>query len=109
MKSLILFRSDINENRFGRKIYTNYLLKNCTEEVLGEIVDIDSWYEDGHKTYTPVYEINYNGNKIKIKSDEYTNVDNYEIGRFDDLLINPLNPNEYIYIQTKIQLNWYIL
>lgn len=81
----------------GRRIYNSYLVKNCTKEVIGEIVDIDSIYDEAHRTYTPVYEINYNGNKIRIKSDEYSNVDRYEIGRFDDLLINPSNPNEFIF------------
>lgn len=83
----------------GRRIYNNYLVKNCTKEVLGEIVSIDSFYDEGHRLYTPVYEINHNGNKIRIKSDEYSNVDRYEIGRFDDLLINPSNPNEFIFPQ----------
>ena len=44
----------------GRRIYNNYLVKNCTKEALGEIVSIDSFYDEGHRLYTPVYEINHN-------------------------------------------------
>lgn len=92
------------------KTYNTYLKKKCTEKIFGEVVDIDRHYSDKHHLLlSPIYEINYNGEKIRIKPDEYTNLYKYKIGQVDTLFINPSNPNEFIYPAKRIIIFTYLI
>ena len=87
----------------------NKFLKNvCTEEVVGEIIEVDSRASDSSWVYSPIYEINFNGTKIKIKPNEYTNFYNFKIGKRNKLLINPLTPQQFIYPHKRIDIFIYI-
>lgn len=90
------------------KIHNTYLKKKCTEKILGEVVDVDISFFDNHKHSLPTYEIDYNGDKIRIKPDEYSSLDKYKIGQVDTLFINPSNPNEFIYPHKKDTIFTYI-
>ena len=113
------------------KTYNTYLKKKCTEKIFGEVVDIDRHCSDNHHfllspirevvdidlhysdnhhfLLSPIYEINYNGEKIRIKPDEYNNLYKYKIGQVDTLFINPSNPNEFIYPTKRIIIFTYLI
>ena len=74
--------------------------KRCSETVRAECVSVDmSHTRDGNgrskRTYNPTWEIEYDGRRIRLSSNNYTQK-HVAIGHHRNLRINPDHPEEFM-------------
>ena len=74
--------------------------RKCSERVSAECVSVDSHSSRGSngkrsRTYSPTWEIEYNGRRITLSSNNYSSK-YVAVGHHRTLRINPDNPEEYL-------------
>lgn len=71
------------------------LRKKCTMSILGKVVELKKRYNGGTATYSPVYEIYFRGETIRLSNDFYTNISVPKEGETYEIFINPDNPKQF--------------
>lgn len=78
----------------GVPMIVNAIHKDCTMEVTATIVDVSESYDDGTTMYSPIYEMEINGETVNRQASYSTNV--YpDIGKEVTLLADPNNPENF--------------
>lgn len=78
-------------------IKTKRLKKVCTLRVCATVIKHKTEYSDrGRKLFAPVYEFEFNGKKYEVCKEQYTNINVIPKGTIVELLINPLDPEEFL-------------
>lgn len=67
----------------------------CTYCITGTCVELKSQYDDGYRTYCPVYEVYFRGEMVQISNNFYSNMHRVEVGETREIYINPENPSEF--------------
>ena len=67
----------------------------CNYCIAATCVEVKSHYDDGTRTYCPVYEVYYRGEMIRICNNLYTNIHRVEVGEAREIYLNPNDPNEF--------------
>ena len=72
--------------------------KNCTQELSVRVVDVlEKRTSRGSMLYKPIFMPTDPANLLVIDSAYYSNLVSFEIGDTVELLINPENPNQFLY------------
>lgn len=79
-----------------------HLKRVCTVEVQAKCISVETrWTQGGEgrrtkRVHMPVYSVYYNGREYTVQNDVYTNMNDYQVGNYYSIMINPLNPEEFL-------------
>lgn len=79
-----------------------HLKRVCTVEVQAKCISVETRWTQGGKgrrtkrVHMPVYSVYYNGREYTARNDVYTNMNDYQVGNYYPIMINPLNPEEFL-------------
>ena len=77
--------------------------KVCTTSVYGKCVEVHCKWHRGGASYSPEYEVYFNGKTFTLCNELYTGMNRIEIGESREIFLNPNDPKEfYEPIQEKI-------
>lgn len=80
---------------FGAYLSSRRKQKVCNYYITATCVDVKTQYDDGTRTYCPVYEIYFRNETQTICNNVYTNIDHVGVGDRRELYLNPDNPEEF--------------
>ncbi len=72
-----------------RPIYLKRKWKSHTLKISAEVIDYETSFDEGCKTYCPIYQYNYNNQEYKYSDNLYTNIGVPQKGSKIDMYINP--------------------
>ena len=67
----------------------------CNYCITATCVEVKSHYDDGSRTYCPVYEVYFRHETMQICNNFYTNIHRVEVGETREIYLNPEDPNEF--------------
>ena len=79
-----------------------HLKRVCTVEVQAKCISVETRWTQGGKgrrtkrVHMPVYSVYYNGREYTVRNNVYTNMNDYQVGNYYPIMINPLNPEEFL-------------